>query len=250
MRAPGGDGAAATEAWTFEPVRGAPAPWYGDAVHARAVDAAARGWAYDVPAGRGAPLPEDPFIRPGALLPRSGCTLGFVFGPPGARIVSTAGHCVKEGERLAVQASPDVVAVVGTVVLSRDGGVGDDYALVEVDAAFQARVDPAATLVGGPSGPAEGPCEGALVHVGHPRGVLAPLARPGVCLGAWGEGFAFAGAAAPGDSGSPVLDAAGRAVGLLTHRLVDGNGVPRAVAGTPLGAIPAALASAPASPFP
>jgi hypothetical protein len=76
------------------------------------------------------------------------CTLGFV--PPSTLndtlYVSTVGHCVEEGDRVATPS----VGASGTADFVADGGLGEDVALVRVD---ESQTDDMVPRVCGWSGP-------------------------------------------------------------------------------------------------
>lgn len=235
-----------------------------------------KGAAYDVPledleAAMATNLEDEPTlatfagtgclgIRPGAFyLIESGnsislCSLAHVYGGS----ISTAGHCGRTGDTATVIAATgnreDVTGVVlldfGTFGASHDNGLGDDYALINIDSAYSSLVTPTMCFWGGPRGvyQAEGEVVGVesggnpgvtvtpdpflaqtVVHYGHGAGVGAGgTPRVGEAI-AWGtDHFMFTGAIAPGDSGSGANtllgDAVGanmQAAGIITHIWVD-----------------------------
>jgi hypothetical protein len=206
-------------------------------------------------------------IRPGAwLLLLNGnsvgwCSLAHVYGSPGSYQVSTAGHCGKPGDIGTVigavgghsingQAVP-VLLDFGAFKTSRDGGLGNDWALLSVYSQYQHLVTPTMAFWGGPIGmyTAQGevldlnlagnrPSIGVnpnpalvqqIVHYGHGTGVGAGgTPRSGTAI-AWGPShFMFFGAITPGDSGSGANTLTGDAVGdnreaagIITHLWVD-----------------------------
>ncbi len=204
-------------------------------------------------------------IRPGAWLLLLGegvswCSLAHVFGSPGSYQVSTAGHCGKPGDKATVIAAvgnrSPILLDFGTFKTSRDNGIGDDWALIDVAPAHQDLVSPTMAFWGGPRGEFEKvgavasytlPRRGLLpavsvdpdpllaqqiVHYGHGLG-LGPGGTPlsGTAI-QWGTShFAFFGAISPGDSGSGSNTVAGdtvganmEAAGINTHIYVDASG--------------------------
>lgn len=162
-------------------------------------------------------------IRPGTWA--DGCTANFVFeDTQGTRYIGSAGHCFFQGER--VTFSPG--SLHGTVVFRMAGGIGEDFALIEVDAEDQDAVTPEMCVFGGPSGTNAGDILGrAMATNGHGRGVgfpgdhlLPPRPRTGVGL-AWGaQSFTWIGSMMGGDSGNPVTTREpAEAVGTHTHSL-------------------------------
>ncbi|HEV2755087.1 MAG TPA: hypothetical protein VG318_04845 [Actinomycetota bacterium] len=207
-------------------------------------------------------------IRPGALLLSvtsssiGWCTLAHAYGAPGSYDISTAGHCGKSGEAATVIAGMgnrgDATGVVlldfGRYASSVDGGLGNDHALIDIDAAYQGLVTPTMCFWGGPRGryDSTGAVVGVafkgnslfpevtltpnpalaqtVVHYGHGTGIGAGgTPRVGEAI-AWGQNhFMFTGAITPGDSGSGANTLTGDAVGdnmeaagIITHIWVDG----------------------------
>lgn len=176
-----------------------------------------------------------PGVRPGAVL-HSGtetCTFGFLFrGSDGRRYAATAGHCAF---------SPDPArdpgrtqtwkAGTGPVVTGADGrqvgrfayatmsGQFKDFALVRLDAGVAS--DPQMCHFGGPTGITTNVSGDAteVHHYGQGVGVaeVAPARTGDAVLGLYRADYVyFYGAASEGDSGSPVTDPDGAAVGILT----------------------------------
>ncbi|MDQ4095520.1 MAG: S1 family peptidase [Actinomycetota bacterium] len=206
-------------------------------------------------------------IRPGALLLSvtdnsiGWCSMAHVYGAPGNYDVSTAGHCGKTGDTATVIAGfgnrGDATGVIlldfGTYAQSHDGGLGNDWALIDVDAAYQGLVTPTMCFWGGPRGSYEKtgslvgitiPRRGlipsvsltpdptlaqTIVHYGHGTGIGAGgTPRVGEAI-AWGSShFMFTGAITWGDSGSgsntllgDTVGANMEAAGINTHLYVD-----------------------------
>ena len=206
-------------------------------------------------------------IRPGALLLTvtsssiGWCSMAHVYGSAGAYDISTAGHCGKTGDVATVVAAfgnrGDATGVVlldfGTYAQSHDGGLGNDWALIDIDAEWQSLVTPTMAFWGGPRGvftktgstvSATIPRKGIIptvtvstdpllaqpiVHYGHGTGVGAGgTPRAGVSH-TWGTThFMFEGAISPGDSGSGANTLGGdtvganmEAAGIMTHLYID-----------------------------
>ena len=206
-------------------------------------------------------------IRPGAwLLLISGnsigwCTMAHVYGSPGSYDISTAGHCGKPGDTATVIAGTgnrgDATGVIlldfGTFATSHDGGLGNDWALIDINSAYQGLVTPTMCFWGGPRGmyTNTGQVVGVsfpgnslipqvsltpdptlaqtIVHYGHGTGIGAGgTPRAGEAI-AWGAShFMFFGAISPGDSGSGANTLLGdtvganmEAAGIMTHLWID-----------------------------
>ena len=165
-------------------------------------------------------------VRPGAPVESDTglCTFNFLFtGSDGARYAGTAGHCIlpADGER---------TWSAGSGPEARDGSgarVGEfayavlrdpkDFALIRLDAAVPA--SPEMCHFGGPTGinTSTGPETTVLHHYGQGVGVsLAVPGRSAVAQGMPDPDHVFAlGGVVPGDSGSGIIDDAGRAVGVI-----------------------------------
>lgn len=198
-------------------------------------------------------------IRPGAwlLLLNGGsvgwCSLAHVYGTS----ISTAGHCGKQGDIATVIAAVGnrggvagpILLDFGTFAKSVDGGLGNDYATIPVNAAYQNLLTPTMCFWGGPRGvytKSGGTAtfnwnQGsvsvnpdpflpqAVVHYGHGTGVgPGGTPRAGVSTH-WGAShFMFNGAISPGDSGSGANTLTGdtvganmEAAGIMTHLYID-----------------------------
>ena len=204
-------------------------------------------------------------IRPGAflLLLNGGsvgwCSFAHVYGSPGSYKISTAGHCGKAGDVATVVGVVGnrlpVLIDVGKFSSSTDGGIGNDKALISVDAQWQNLVSPTMCAWGGPIGsytktgavmgahligrngrieprftPTADPfLAQAVLHYGHGTGTGAGgTARVGLAQHWGSDHFAFFGTITPGDSGSGANTAAGdgvgahrEAAGIITHIYVD-----------------------------
>ena len=209
-------------------------------------------------------------IRPGALLLTvtsnsiGWCSLAHVYGSPGSYDISTAGHCGNNGETATVIAGfGNRADATGVVLLdfgryahgTGDGGLGRDWALIDVDAAYQGLVTPTMCFWGGPRGrfDSTGDVAGVslrgnnvfrpqvsvtpnpalaqtIAYYGHGTGVGAGgTPRVGEAISWRSNHFMFTGAIAPGDSGSGANTLGGDAVGdnmeaagIITHIWVDG----------------------------
>lgn len=182
-----------------------------------------------------------------------GCTLGFLFsGSDGARYMTTAGHCsVVRGQRrtwspgqgpvvsLAGNADGSSGAQrIGTVVFaelvpSADGDDDYDISVIRLDktAAATAKV----RGLGAPSGINDSRTDArtvvSLSGEGTGVGAVKPT-RDLVAKTLKRPEFVYAdGPAAPGDSGAPVLDSDGAAIGTLLG--AGGNSVTAGTAGPP-----------------
>lgn len=207
-------------------------------------------------------------IRPGAwILLIEGnsigwCSAAHVFGTPGNYDISTAGHCGKPGTVATVIAgfgnrgglAGPVLLDFGTFGTSHDGGLGNDWALIDIFSQYQSLVTPTMAFWGGPrgvftktgsvasvtssgrfpfiSGVSVNPdpfLAQQIVHYGHGIGVGAGgTPRSGTAV-SWGAShFMFFGAISPGDSGSGSNTLLGdtpganmEAAGINTHLYVD-----------------------------
>jgi hypothetical protein len=221
----------------------APRPaWYTKRLHARAVAAGKRGRVVPVPRRVDFPASGLAFagIRPGAwIIAPSGCTTNFVFGTRRNYFIGTAGHCVKVGQQVTLLAAPGVLMNIGRTVKSVNGGVGNDFALIDVRPRMEKHVNPSMTYFGGPTR-AGAPAPGDVVeHAGHGL-VIGTGGTPRAGVVAYrgtgdrnrGRAFSWVGASTPGDSGSAVRKANGAAVGNLTHLVLGSKYAPGNVAGT------------------
>jgi hypothetical protein len=175
-----------------------------------------------------------PGVRPGAAL-HSGtelCTFGFLFqGSDKRRYAATAGHCAFDPDPARDPGKTQVwKAGTGPIVTDADGkqvgrfayatmvGQFRDFALVRLDAGVIS--DPAMCHFGGPTG-LDTTVSGDDVqvhHYGQGVGLGSVPARTGdAFFGLYRPDYVyFYGAASEGDSGSPVTDPDGGAVGIVT----------------------------------
>jgi hypothetical protein len=192
----------------------------------------------------------------GCMVSPHGCTLNFVFSDGTSNYIGTAGHCTNNGQTVIAQVATRVdptdtvmatLAAIGTTVASWNNGIGKDFALIRIDPAF--RVVPGVAGALGPTGVFCGdPVGQPVMHYGHgyiffveqgdPKfGEVVPdlsLVFPFTTA----NGFNWVGYGLPGDSGSEVMDAAGLAVGDLTHGLAPlGVPVPGISFGTDMAGI-------------
>jgi hypothetical protein len=210
-------------------------------------------------------------IRPGAWLLTitdqevGWCSMAHVYGAPGSYQISTAGHCGKVGDTATVIGAVGGHTNFGVTVpvlldfgkyakSTGDAGIGKDWALISVDAAYQNLVTPTMAFWGGPIGSytATGEVVGVtvpsrlpavpgvalnpdpflvqgIVHYGHGAGIGAGgTPRAGAAI-TWRPTYvAWFGAITPGDSGSGSNTATGdsvgserEAAGINTHIFVD-----------------------------
>lgn len=180
--------------------------------------------------------PDYLFIRPGALMLTQGgglCTFNFIYAS-GTKI-GTAGHCVSfVGQNVFSLTVPaptiPLVNYLGYVANFSNGGIGNDWALINIYGNWFPWVDPNMAYIGGPSCSTWG--GGALSttvkHVGHgiQTGLVASVPRTSVVISGSSTNFVSAGEVSGGDSGSPVVQvvadagcSGGKAAGIVTHCL-------------------------------
>lgn len=228
---------ASDEEYTWKPLVGHVPAWWTPEVQAAAEAAGLDGNLLNpitgestAPAG-GIPAgsPDYLFVRPGALMISPFvCTLNFVYAS-GTQI-GTAGHCAGAvGQDVFIVAVPTVplIAAVGRVASFHNAGVGDDWALIDINPFWWDWVDPNMAYLGGPSCSAwNGASSPAGKHVGHgiQTGVVAAVPRVSTMGASNGRSFTGAGEVSGGDSGSPIIQVAsgancagGAAGGIITH---------------------------------
>ena len=268
--------ALAGDAPRVEPLMGEAPAWWTPAAREGAVVAAGMGLAFDVVEQRPAAVgpPSQAVVRPGTMLFAdstfpSWCTAAFAYAG-GARI-ATAGHCTRvAGDRVYAHVAPNKVVLLGTTALTTgNGGVGNDWALVDVLPLWQPLVDEDAAFVGGPCGrvPATADLDDApggtlphrtLAHVGHGTGVgTGGTPRVATAVSLTSSTLVFNGLINGGDSGGPILSghvvaaapepcAGPLAIGIVTHTTchpeIHGTCVPVDPRfGTYVGKIPGAM---------
>ncbi len=222
--------------------------WYTTELHQRVVAAGRRGRSVPLPENADVPQSALAFtgIRPGSwTLTPSWCTLNFVFGAE--THIGTAGHCASVGDEVTIVAAPGVLMNIGSTVRSVDGGIGNDFALIQIHPAMQQYVNPSMAIVGGPTGTKAPALGDAIVHVGHGAALgTGGTARPGavtypnfpVVGEALGQApndtdaYGWNGAVSPGDSGSGARAVTGEAVGNVTHLVVGMDYLPSTFVGT------------------
>ena len=205
-------------------------------------------------------------ITPGVLMMSpvddrvtSSCTAAFVFAGDDATYLGYAAHCAGASESMGLSGCAEPTLRLGTdvTIIGNDGshatgrlaytswgtmqerGESDplrcqfnDFALVELDPAAVARVDPTVPVFGGPTGlDTDGTVFGERVESYQPQNG-GTGAKQGRSLGTSGGGLAHRvqtrPPGLPGDSGSGYLDGKGRAFGVLSTLFTDGtdsNGV-------------------------
>jgi hypothetical protein len=176
-----------------------------------------------------------PGVRPGSLIDAGAgmCTLNFMFtDPTGQRYMGTAGHCLLATSPLGGEDGGEVTFAPGEgpeVLDGRGQRIGEfayavlqdpkDFALIRLDEGVQA--NPQVCGFGGPTGLNDETSGGlsptVLSNFGNPLGLgTGVTAKTFVALGMPSDDHVFAtGLVLPGDSGGPVLDTAGRAVGVV-----------------------------------
>jgi hypothetical protein len=223
------------------PLKAETPDWYTPELHKRVLAAGARGRSVPIPEGAEVPQSALAFtgIRPGSwMLTPAWCTMNFVFGSPGSYSIGTAGHCGSVGDEVVIVGAPGVLMNIGTIARSTDGGIGNDFALVNIDAAWQDATNPSMAYFAGPTGSKSPAFGDPVVHAGHGLGVgtggtpRAGIVTYGAGPGDAGEAYGWDGVANLGDSGSAVRHATGPAVGNLTHLVVGTQYLPAYIAGT------------------
>lgn len=183
-----------------------------------------------------APLPGEVGIRPGSwMIAPYWCTMNFLFQKSGVLAIGTAGHCLDGSKPILLTVAPGganpVLVELGKTLLKRDGGIGQDYGLVQVPDNVREWAFPTIGVVGGPCGIYTGMSPQPIAHYGHGVGVGTggtPRAGMGIHLDddptkleiEWdSDSFAWVGLLNGGDSGSAVRSGTLPAVGDLTHGL-------------------------------
>jgi hypothetical protein len=120
-----------------------------------------------------APLPGQAGIRPGSMMISPFiCTMNYVFQKGDTVAIGTAGHCIDGSEpvvllTVAPTGGNPALVELGKVLLHRDGGIGRDYALVEVPPERRDWVFPTIAEIGGPCGIYSGGDPQPVAHYGH-----------------------------------------------------------------------------------
>lgn len=171
-------------------------------------------------------------VRPGAKVLYSGthCTLNFVFsGSDGRNYVGTAGHCPLAGRQAVetygpgdgIEAQDSTGARIGEFAYAaaeRTPGTGIDFALIRLDPGIEP--NPEMTFFGGPTGINTEINHEAQIVNSYGHGMVVGDVKPERQFLAAG-GFdsdkliVATGAAAPGDSGSPVTTEDEEALGVI-----------------------------------
>jgi hypothetical protein len=173
-----------------------------------------------------------PGVRPGALVQTSigYCTMNFLFtNPAGERFIGTAGHCILDENVGGETAWPGATGPGATAFdgAGRSYPIGrfvyavlrdpKDFALIKLSPGIAA--NPVMCHFGGPIGINTDLTDAATVlhHYGNGIGLASTVpARTEVATSMANADHVYAqGAAILGDSGSGVVDDAGRAVGVL-----------------------------------
>ena len=230
------DGAIPLEGGGYALELSKPSPsWYTPELHERVKASGTKG----VPLPESAEVEQSGLaftgIRPGAwMIAPSWCTMNFIFHGSGSWYIGTAGHCAEVGDEVTLVAAPGGMMVIGRTVKSIDGGVGRDFALVEIYPEMVQYINPSMAHWGGPQGTNANVAEGdPVVHSGHGLVIgTGGTPRAGVVTHVEDTAYGWDGAAINGDSGSAVRHAAGPAEGNLTHLVVDTNWLPAFIAGT------------------
>jgi hypothetical protein len=186
----------------------------------------------EVPAAAPIGTGECPGVRPGAVVQSDNgqCTFNFLFqGSDGARYIGTAGHCILGEDPLGGDAGEQTWAP-GSGPAARDGQgnrIGEfayailqdpkDFALIRLDPGVAANAQ--MCHFGGPTGVNSDRTATPVVlhHFGQGVGVGTVLpARSALALGIPDPDHVYAaGGVVPGDSGSGIISADGRAVGVI-----------------------------------
>ncbi len=187
----------------------------------------------EVPAASPVGAGSCPGVRPGAIVESDAgqCTFNFVFaGSDGRTYIGTAGHCILGDGPFGGDAG-EQVWTAGNGPEARDGDgtrIGEfayailedprDFALIRVDPTVS--VNPQMCHFGGPTGinsDTPGLSAVLLHHFGNGLAVGAVVpARSALALGMPDPDHVFAeGLVVPGDSGSGIISADGRAVGVI-----------------------------------
>lgn len=237
----GAPGAAPFEGGYAIPLEGARPSWFTAELEQRVLERKGK----PVMAPVQAPLPGTVGIRPGSwMMSPAGCTMNFIFRKSTSLAIGTAGHCVDQAGQpvtlltIAPGTENPVLVNVGSVLIRRDNGIGNDFALVSIRPALHSWVDPTIAVVAGPCGTYSGSGPETLAHYGHGVGIgTGGTPRAGLALTWRADSYGWDGAAIFGDSGSPVRVTRLQAAGNLTHLVVDTRWLPSFIVGTRIGKI-------------
>lgn len=190
-------------------------------------------------------------IHPGVMTesPSGQCTANFVFRDGNATYLGQAAHCTGTGAATATNGCEARSLPLGTKVeidgasapgelaynswltmqavdeSDPDACAFNDFALVRIAAADLSRVDPSVPAFGGPTGlgPSSSSVGDTVYSYGNSSlraGVAALSPKQGVVLSTDGDGWSRSVLAVtpglPGDSGSGVLSASGKAIGVVS----------------------------------
>lgn len=205
--------------------------------------------------------PEASAVGPGTVTETTGaglCTAGFVLTGGGRTYLGQAAHCGGTGGETDTDGCTSATVPLGTPVLvhGRDGTVTgrlawsswntmrargetdpgicayNDLALVELPARVADATGAAVPFFGGPDGVRTAPLAAGepvygLANPPGPDGVRAPAPRAGTAAGevggGWGHAVYTLTPGVAGESGSPLLDADGNAVGVLSSLTTTGD---------------------------
>jgi hypothetical protein len=161
-------------------------------------------------------------IRPGARL-SNGCTMSWVLSDlAGNLYITTAGHCAGLGSRMGSATAGEF----GTVVVQEAITVGNDFAVIQIDPAMRAQVNPTLCHFSGPIAMAPPGASGGVYEIygwGYmTSGSEDTRARSGIEVAPPAALLAWDGLVSGGDSGSPVMSVTGLAMGIATHAVNTG----------------------------
>jgi hypothetical protein len=201
-------------------------------------------------------------ISPGALMispideeSANACTAAFAFAGGGKTYLGYAAHCASTGASTDLSGCQEQTLPLGTTVRieGRGGASGtgrlaynswttmkergetnqslclyNDFALVQLDAASAAALDPSVPILGGPTAlDTDGTAAGEQVFSYQPNNG-GTVVKEGRAVSDSGGGRAHrvdtVPPGRPGDSGSGYLDGNGRAFGVLSTQFLDGTG--------------------------
>lgn len=202
-------------------------------------------------------LASCPGVRPGSVVQTANgvCTLNFMYrDQAGNRYMGTAGHCILATSPIGGQDNGEFRFTPGAGPEARDGAgrrIGEvvyavqqdpkDFALILLDGDVDA--SPQVCSFGGPIGINDsrpGLLEPTVLSsFGNPLGMGTGItAKSFVALGMPDPDHVYAtGLVLPGDSGGPVLDAQGRAVGSVVSTGLHLSDIPLSLEGLDVGLV-------------